>query len=122
MTQQIQTVQLQTFLADKQPEAITRPRQYAPKVERCGRPSDRLTRHQIKQAIRIAQFDMEKQGRILRARCAQHGDQNLTYRYQQGDGVHVWCEICGWTTHFDEYHYQGSDVIVDAGRPTEENE
>jgi ribosomal protein S27E len=103
--------QQQCFLTSKNPVLITKEnsKSFGVKIERCGRPSDRLTNHQIKQAIRIVQFDMEKQGRIMRAKCPQHGTENLTYRYQTSDGVHVWCEICGWTTHFDEIHYQGSD-------------
>ena len=103
-------MQRQAFLiADKQPEEITLKKTFQKPSERCGRPSDRLSRHQIKQAIRIATFDIEKQGRILRWKCPDHGDTNLSYRYQTGDGVHAWCESCSKTTHFDEYHFNGQE-------------
>jgi hypothetical protein len=98
----------QTFLvSDKQPEPVAA---YKKKhadilIKRCGRPSERLTEAQLAQATRILMFDVAKQGRIRRAQCPTHARKALTYHYQVSDGVHVFCEACGWTTHFDEYHY-----------------
>jgi hypothetical protein len=74
-------------------------------VSRCGRPSERLTEAQINHALRIATFNVNKQNAIGAASCPIHGKQSLTFKYQQSDGVHVFCEVCNWTTHFDEYHY-----------------
>ena len=110
--------QLQTFLTGAKPAPITYPHQFQKPKPKIGRPSERLSRDQLKQAMRICEFDVMKQGRIYRWRCPFHGDQSLSYRYQRGDGVHAWCEVpgCMITTHWDEYHYRGSDVIIDNGR------
>ena len=109
MSQRIQ--HLQTFLTNKKPTSITAHKPKPRKVTRCGRPSDRLTHHQIIQAVRVAEFDVAKQGRILRWRCRQNHDPEIyyTYRYQRSDGVHVWCEACGATSHWDEIHYHADD-------------
>ncbi len=70
-----------------------------------GRPYDRLTAHSLLMAMRICELDIQKKGKIWLSVCPEHQRRALTYRYQRGDGVHVWCEYCGWTTHFDEYNY-----------------
>ena len=100
--------QAQAFLIpDKPPEPI---QEYKRKhadilVKKCGRPAERLTEAQLHQAMRICMFDVGKQARISKAQCPRHGRQALTYHYQTSDGVHVFCEICNWTTHFDEIHF-----------------
>ncbi len=78
----------------------------------CGRPSDILSRHQLKQASAILTFDIYKQGRINRVRCPVHGDLLLAYRYQKSDGIHVRCDApgCCFKTHFDEVHFDGRET------------
>lgn len=78
-----------------------------------GRPSDRLTDAQLRQAVKILTHDMARQGKIKLSACPRHGQKYLTYRYQVGDGVRVFCS-CGWTTHFNEYNYHKYPVILDA--------
>jgi hypothetical protein len=110
--------QAQCFLiTTKKPELITKTNTFQKPKPTCGRPSDRLSSHQLKQAMAIVCFDMKKQGRILLWGCPEHGDQALSYRYQKGDGVHAWCEVPGCkanhgkpaTNHWDEFHFQGQD-------------
>jgi hypothetical protein len=104
--------QAQAFLiSTKQPEPITEKNQYQKPKPTCGRPSDRLTEHQLKQAMAIVSFDMKKQGKISKCKCPQHGKTALSYRYQKSDGIHLWCEIpgCRYTNHFDEIHFAGQD-------------
>ncbi len=107
MSQQQQ--QYQAFLTpNKKPAPITK--NNPPPNRNCGRPSDRLSRHQLKQAMTIVQFDMMKQGRIFRWTCPRgHSSDYLTYRYQKSDGVHAFCEICGATNHWDEIHFNGQE-------------
>lgn len=108
---------LQTFLTDAEPQPITEKHQFQKPQPKIGRPSERLSRDQLNQAMRICEFDVMKQGRIYRWRCPFHGDKALSYRYQKSDGVHAWCEVpgCNRTTHWDEYHYRGSDYSIHNG-------
>ena len=103
-------IQKQSFLvSDKLPEEITQKKQFQKPSLNCGRPSDRLSEHQLKQAIAIVSWDMMKMGKIRKWECRQHGRTAITYRFQVGDGIHVWCEICGQTSHFQDYHFDGRE-------------
>ncbi len=74
-----------------------------------GRPSQRLTPELIKKVIELVDFDMKKQGKILRWACPVHGKAGLEYRMAKGDGAHAWCTFCGKTTHWDLYHFDGGE-------------
>jgi hypothetical protein len=118
MAQQQQTRQFQCFLIEtKKPQQITKTKTFQKPRPTCGRPSDRLSSHQLKQAMAIVELDIKKQGRISQWGCPVHGKQALSFRHQQGDGVHAWCEVPGCkanhgkpaTNHWDETHFNGVD-------------
>jgi hypothetical protein len=100
----------QAFLTDKEPAEIKRGNRHIGfKVERCGRPSERLTRKQLQHAMNICTFDMAKQGRIWRWKCPTHNQTALTYHFA-ADGVHVFCEACGLTNHFELVNFDGRET------------
>jgi hypothetical protein len=84
--------------------------------KRCGRPNQRLTEPMIRHALRIVTFDVARRGKLRRWRCPNgHSKEYVEYKYQRSDGVHVFCAVCGATSHFDEYNFHGSKKREDLG-------
>lgn len=79
--------------------------------KRSGRPDQEWTDQQLHQAVALLNFDQFKQSQISRWQCPTHGRKYVAMRYQKSDGVHIRCKACVENTHFDEYHFQGTDDV-----------
>jgi hypothetical protein len=55
-------------------------------------------------AVNIANLDYGKEGVVYRkASCPIHKKQNLTFRYSKAEGIRVYCGLCKWTTHYENF-------------------
>jgi hypothetical protein len=115
-----QLIVRQTFFDGKPTEILVEKQKFKRPKQAPGRPSERISEDELKKAIRIIQWDMQKQGTIMRWKCPQHGKLERTFDVDV-DGVRVWCEICGLTTHFMTYNYNPTDLIHDTGRTNQED-
>jgi len=116
-----QLIVRQTFFDGKPTEILIEKQKFKRPKQAPGRPSERISEDELKKAIRIIQWDMQKQGAIMRWRCPHHGKLERTFDVDI-DGVRVWCEVCGLTTHFMTYNYNPADIIHDSGRTTSQEE
>lgn len=116
-----QLIVRQTYFDGKPTEIILEKQRFKRPKQAPGRPNERISEDELRKAIRIIQWDLQKQGTIMRWRCPQHGKLERTFDVDL-DGVRVWCEICGLTTHFMTYNYNPSDIIHDSGRTTNSEE
>lgn len=107
------TVNQTVFLSEATVEELV---QKALLKKRCGRPNQRLTEPMIRHALRIVTFDVARRGKLRRWRCPNgHSKEYVEYKYQRSDGVHVFCAVCGATSHFDEYNFHSSKKREDLG-------
>lgn len=100
------TVQKQAFLTSREPEEITVKKTFQKPSQQCGRPNERISESQLNKAIQIVSWDMAKQSKIRRWSCPDHGKTNRSFDVSP-DGVRVWCETCGKTTHFELFQWDG---------------
>jgi len=100
--------QKQAFLTNREPEEITEKKTFQKPTTACGRPNERISESQLNKAVQIVSWDMAKQGKVKQWSCPEHGKANRSFDVSP-DGVRVWCETCGKTTHFELSNFQGCD-------------
>lgn len=69
-----------------------------------------FTIKQTEAAKKIMSLDIQKQGKIFKSKCPIHKKTELSYGWNNIEGVRIRCEICGWTTHFEPKNYQATPV------------